>query len=344
MKVCSWCAAKNTGDIMVAEPFRMLPPELARKVKLSGKKTRQHYVFRHYLSAWAVNGSLWVRRRGVPKVFPAATEKVAVERHFYKLQPVTEPDVQLIRLLLLERVPYYVKERCEVLIHNFTMPSLIKEVINPTNPNLKEISDWLDEHIINAEENIQCDMESQLMKGLDDMMNGKTDFYSDDDAAQEFIHAICFQYMRTKKLRAGIEALPFPPPVPGADMKRCSNLYMLISAMVVADTIYRRRKQFRIVLLDNTSKTPFIAGDQPIVNTHATFREGIEPERLEFFYPLSPTRAMAFVDVSTERPPVASEDEVERFNEMMVWHSHEQVFSDSREYLEGLPTDGTPTG
>jgi hypothetical protein len=283
-----------------------------------------------------------VRRRGNPKPFLAATAKVAAERHFYKLQPATADDVALLRLALLERVPDYVKERCELLIRNLTMPFVIKDALDPNDPHFKELSDWLDEFIINAEEQIQCDMESQLVKVLGEMINGKTDFYSNDDAAQEFIHAVCFQYMRTKKLRVATEALPIPPNiVPGADIKRSSNLHMLLSAMVVGDTIYRRRKQLKTLLLDNPTTTPLIAGDQPIVNIHATFREGVMPERLEFFYPLSPTRAMAFVEVATEIPPIMSGEEVQRLNEMMVWHSYEQVFSNSRDYLDSLPLEGS---
>ena len=319
----------------------MLPPEIARIVKLAGKKTRQHYVFQRYLKAWATDGKVWARRRGNTKAFHTTTVNLAVEKHFYKLQPVTEEDLALIRLLLLDTAPDYVKDRCETLIHNMTVPLAIKRAIDPANPELEEISAWLDEHIVNAQENLHCDVEEGLVRVLDDMLDGKTDFYRDSDSAQEFIHAICFQYMRTKKMREGIEAIG-PTPIPDSDMKRCGNLYMLISAMRFADSLYRRRDQFKIVLLDNPTEIPFITGDQPIFNIHATFRAGFMPERLELFYPLSPKRAMALVEVATERPSVLSMAEAEQFNEMIVWNAHGQVFSNSDEYLNGLQMDGPP--
>ena len=115
---------------------------------------------------------------------------------------------------------------------------------------------------------------------------------------------------------------------------------MLISTMRFADSLYRRRDQFKIVLLDNPTEIPFITGDQPIINIHATFRAGVLPERLELFYPLSPQRAMALVEVGTERQSVLSVNEVQQFNEMIVWNSHEQVFSNSGEYLGGLQMEG----
>jgi hypothetical protein len=57
----------------------MLPPEIAKLVKLAGHKKRQHYVFQHYLKPWATGGNLWARRHGTAIAFPAHTTKVAVE-------------------------------------------------------------------------------------------------------------------------------------------------------------------------------------------------------------------------------------------------------------------------
>ena len=61
---------------------------------------------------------------------------------------------------------------------------------------------------------------------------------------------------------------------------------MLISTMRFAHSLYRRRDQFKIVLLANETAIPFITGDQPIINVHATGSE--VPERPELFYHLSP--------------------------------------------------------
>lgn len=317
----------------------MLPPEIAKIVKLRGPKNRQHYVFQRYLKAWETDGKVWVLRHREKKVFHAATRNIAVENHFYKLQPVTEEDLALIRLLLLDSAPDYVKERCETLIHNMTVPMAIKMAVDPENPELIEISAWLEERIINAQEDLHCDVEEGLVPAIDGMLDGKTEFYREKDSAQEFIHAICFQYMRTKKMREGMEAIG-PAPVPGSDMKRCSTLYMLIATMRFADSLYRRRDQFKIVLLDNETAIPFITGDQPIINVHATSSEAL-PERLELFYPLSPRRAMTLLELSRERSTALSINEVQEFNELILWNSYEQVFSNSRQYLDGLRMDGS---
>lgn len=122
-----WKAADYNGG----EP-PMIPPEIAAIVKLAGPKHRQHYVFQHYLKAWETDGKVWARRHREKKVFHPTTRNVAVEKHFYKLQPVAEEDLALIRLLLLDTAPDYVKERCETLIHNMTVPMAIKRAIDAT--------------------------------------------------------------------------------------------------------------------------------------------------------------------------------------------------------------------
>ena len=47
-----------------------------------------------------------------------------------------EEDLALIRLLLLDTAPNYVKERCETLIDNMTIPIAIIMAIDPATQSL----------------------------------------------------------------------------------------------------------------------------------------------------------------------------------------------------------------
>ncbi len=155
--------------------------------------------------------------------------------------------------------------------------------------------------------------------------------------AQEFLHAISFQYMRTKKRREALQALT-KIPIAAADIKRFGNLLTLILTLRFADSLYRDRGRFTIVLLDNRTDTPFITGDQPIINMHATYEPGA-PEKLEFFYPISPQKAMLLLESSDHSQAVTVEN-VLRYNNLIARNSYEQVFSNSREYLEALIVSG----
>jgi hypothetical protein len=144
--------------------------------------------------------------------------------------------------------------------------------------------------------------------------------------------------MRTKKRREAFQALT-KIPIAGADMKRFGNLLTLILTLRFADSLYRDRGQFTIVLLNNRTDTPFITGDQPIINIHATFEPGA-PEKLEFFYPISPQTAMLLLEASSDHSQSVTVENVLRFNNLIARNSHEQVFSNSREYLEALIASG----
>jgi len=105
---------------------------------------------------------------------------------------------------MLQNAPAHVKERCELLIYNFTVPLTVKNLLDLSKPDVAEISAWLDEQIINAEENFHCDIENALMPALDEMLAGKTAFYSDKESSQEFLHAICVQSLVSGKVLCGI--------------------------------------------------------------------------------------------------------------------------------------------
>jgi hypothetical protein len=305
--------------------------------KLCGTKDRQHYVFRHYLLPWAnEEEQIWALRNG--NIFPANVRNVAVERHFYKLQDLTDEDITLIRRVGIDGAPKYVQDRCETLIDTFTGPFKIRKLIDPNDPDAEAMLSWLDERVINHEEELQGDVESILLPALVEMRAGRTDFYADKDQAQEFLHAVSFQYMRTKKRREAFQALTRIP-IAGADTMRFGNLLTLILTLRFADSLYRDREQFKVILLDNRTDTPFITGDQPVINLHATFEPGA-PEKLEFFYPLSPQKAMLLLEVSGDHSESATVEDVLRFNNLITRNSHEQVFSNSREYLEALLANG----
>ena len=167
------------------------------------------------------------------------------------------------------------------------------------------------------------------------MLNGKTEFYHDSSSAEEFLHALCVQYTQTRKVREALSAIDRTL-VPGSDIKRCSSLFALIAAMRIADRFYRERNRYKLVLLDNDTDIPFITGDQPVISLHATLDSGVPPEKLELFYPLSPERAMALLELETERATSPGTTEVQTYNELILRNSHAQVFSDSRRYLEEL--------
>ena len=53
---------------------------------------RQHYVWRHYLDAWATNGTFCCYRQKDKKLFSPQPKDVASESYFYETQQLTIGD------------------------------------------------------------------------------------------------------------------------------------------------------------------------------------------------------------------------------------------------------------
>lgn len=309
---------------MRESPDPRLPPEIAAILKLSGPKARQHYVFRRYLRPWCTGQQIARLRDGEAKMIGVGD--VAVQKYFYQLQQLTDEDVTLVRDTLLATANDFVRSLGESLIECFTLPHTVRHFVE-SNSNLPPgVSRWIEEQIVNGEENYHCAIEHGLIPALDEMLEGNTSFYSDPKACYEFLYAACVQYFRTKKIRAAIGAVKSP--LPGSDMNRVRSLYTMISALRVADSLYQDRAEHKIVILKNDTAIPFVTGDQPIINLHATYGEGV-PKDLEFYYPLSPARAMTLLRVETDIPESADLNRVTILNQLIVKNSHEQVFSNS---------------
>jgi hypothetical protein len=109
-----------------------------------------------------------------------------------------------------------------------------------------------------------------------------------------------------------------------------------LMAMAVGQSLYAERERFKLAVLDNNTGTPFVTADQPIINLqHA--HDGKPPENFELYYPLSPWKAMLLLEATSERDRFPLTDvSVNAYNVMMVKSSHEQIFSNSEEYLNGI--------
>jgi hypothetical protein len=119
-------------------------------------------------------------------------------------------------------------------------------------------------------------------------------------------------------------------------MERVWDVLSHIMAIEAGGSFFADRRNFRIVVLDNATQVPFITSDQPIINMLTDGKSFDVPEKVELYYPLSPTQAMLFLEHST---PIGkfnhqvSIDDSHRYNKMVLDHSGLRVFSNSEEYL-----------
>ncbi len=183
------------------------------------------------------------------------------------------------------------------------------------------------------EEHYHTGIENDNVDIINSMKRQDASFYVDNKRCGGFLYFLCNQYFRTVKMRRAITAVPRP--LPGHDPHRTANLECHMYATSVGASLMQEARAYRIVFLPNATTTPFITGDQPIINLldpHAT-------DDLEFYYPLAPALAMVLSKDQkkwpTQRHNVSSL-EVERYNHLIYEISEDQLYANDEAYLRAL--------
>jgi Protein of unknown function (DUF4238) len=258
---------------------------------------------------------------------------VACERFFYRFQDLTPEELRLIEKLFSDHPSEALKAAQRDFMSLYSLPTKLRRLL--ASDAKSTLVSALDRVIAEGEEDYHQKIEDNLLGFLERMLAGSTDFYSDNEQSAKFLYALCVQYTRTKKVREAVVDLTGSD-FRGCDVRRMMSVLAPLMAMAVAQSLFIDRDKFKPVLLDNDTDTPFITADQPIVNLQHT-QTGKPPERFEFYYPLSPKKAMLLLESSSKRGDFPlSAVSVNNYNVMMVKNSYEQIFSNSEEYLSSI--------
>lgn len=299
---------------------------------MKGKvKKKSHYVFQGYLKPWADHDLIYCLREG--RVFRPNLTGVACERFFYRLHDLTPKEHQLIEGFFSKHPSEPLKAMQKRFMEVYSFPMRIRQQVGEgVSPKFLSV---LDKVIAEGQEDYHQRIEDSLVVFLQQMLAGDTTFYSDSKQAAAFLYALAVQFTRTKRtVEASVDLI-------GADFNGCNVRRVMgalspLMAMAIGQGLYVDREKFKLVLIDNDSDTPFITTDQPIVNLQAGYTNK-PPDKLELYYPLSPTKAMLLLEMSSKRGdyPLTAVS-VNNYNMMMAMNSYEQIFSNSEEYLNGI--------
>lgn len=296
----------------------------------------QHYVWQHYLSAWAAEGSFCCYRQKDKHLFPTQPKSVASETYFYQATKLTDGDLKWLddfigrandeRLRELNRdyvklnqLSFRLREKLSALeLHPDARAQIEKELL------------WaeknLGEKYHNGIENKNLDL-LEFIRSKDDA------FYMDTARCGDFLYFISHQYFRTAKMRRSMSQIAEYEQ--GHDSRRTAGILNHILATNVSMELFRKRRQYRIRFIDNDTAVPYITGDQPIINMQSI--NGTDD--IELYYPLSPRLALILTKDIVKFPNrerMASKFEVERYNYAIYNKSEDQIYSNDQNYLKSL--------
>jgi hypothetical protein len=301
---------------------------------------RQHYVWRHYLRPWAQDEKIWCWRLG--KVFNSNLMGVGQKRDFYKLEELTDSDIELIKKVAIEKTKnQLLREANEGWITTFQQVFRIKKFFESFGLRNPEADKMFKELVIEMEEKLHGQIEGDAIPYLEKILSDDLTLFSNEEEYSGFCHFLATQYLRTSKIQENVsdncEGM-----APGFT-KRAMGVLRHIYSTNIAWSTFADRQVFKPCLLVNKSKVRFIAGDQPVINTHAADVGYLEAvSEVEFYYPFSPDRAVIIskkemygggsVEVSSEQ--------VDAFNALIAKSAHEQIYaeqeSDLSPYVEML--------
>lgn len=294
------------------------------------KKRRHHYVWRNYLRAWSDSEQIWCLRD--QKIFHSNLMNIGQERDFYRLKDLTYQEIEFIKLLIDSNQLEMIKKLNHGWIELFTGVFKIRGTVNNFGISNAEFEKEIEKQIINLGEDFHSEIEAGSIKFLDGMLINNTNFINDEEHVVDFIHYLCVQYFRTKNIKenaaSAVEELDL------LDVDKTWNILSNIFSTTLGWSIYSERTLWSAVILENHTNTSFLTGDQPIINTYAAFSNEVAAHNhLEFYYPLSPKKALLLTKRSEYQGMQCkelSETEVINFNNAIVDLAYEQIYAASK--------------
>jgi hypothetical protein len=297
------------------------------------KKRRHHDVWRKYLRAWSKDELIWCHREG--RIFKSNLINIGQIRDFYKLKELSASDIEFIYKLAIERTPPPLRKLNIKWIEIFNLVFKIQHDLEQKGINDAQINKLYDEAIHNIEEDLHEKIESDAIGYIESILNEDIDFYKTDQGYADFTHFLCIQYMRTNKIKSSVLAKVHP--TKSIDMEKIWNVLSHILATNMGWNLYAERHLYHMFLLKNRTQKELITGDQPVINTYAKGSQ--PPKKLEFFYPVSPKLAILITGKPNHNVAdeiILKEEDVKKYNLMMIEQSHNQIYAASREVLEEL--------
>jgi hypothetical protein len=243
------------------------------------KKRKHHYVWEHYLGAWATKGQVWCRRDG--RVFKSSTENVGQQRDFYRLKEMSDQDVEVV-FKIIDRMADFAQETARGWVRRFRVLHQLLAAWRASGAQHPSFEAEIDVAINDMEEDLHDGIEGKALPILTALRQGDAALLADDDVFIDFARYVAAQYFRTAVRRTALlEALAG---FGGSfNVDATWGVLRTIFADNLGGFIFVNRRRMHLTFLEG-SASDFVTGDQPIVN--ADGRAGAhDVEHFRLYYP-----------------------------------------------------------
>lgn len=326
-------------------------------------KKKHHFVFQAYLRSWKnINNEICVLRKK-KKLFFTGTEAIAFKNSFYAINGINTDEKKLIDCYIAKMTPE-VQEQLQVFIDAYLLPienqkllDKMKEIAKKKFASeetirmefLKEI-EQLEQHISlqknNTMEDLYSEIEGELVEYLNRIKTDGIKFYYDLDENKKFmfLYDVCVQYFRTVQLKElwirnfgnSIKTCDFSKmeiDIEKVDLSKIVVFFFWEIQTLVAYSLMK--KNAMITLLNNNTVIPFITSDQPIINLKYDYTNDLcKATELEFYYPISPMKALLINGEYSEQQIEVKENKVMEYNNAIAKASNQFLIGDNEAILQ----------
>lgn len=309
-------------------------------------KRAHHYVWQHYLRAWANdNQQIYCYDKNQDKSYVTNTKNTAQQKDFYQLNDLTIEDLFYIKSLACINTPNQPEMKESLSSWNqiyemlFAIQKLLKLSKNSKNGESQILELLKDKLQFETIENFHCIFEDIGIKYLDLIREKDLSFFDNPNSKNEFLLFLSMQYVRTEKMQSNIRQIMSKDGKNDIALQKAfGTLVTPISATIdnhwnliscnYAVSYSREISNHSVILLVNNSGTDFITSDQPVINTDSLSNP---ITKLDLYYPVSPKLAILVFDNSANKlnNPVQelSNKEVTQYNHLMASISSKFIYS-----------------
>lgn len=269
-------------------------------------RRNNHFVWQHYLKRWSENGRDVFYISPLGKVSNDSVKGLAMKKDFYRCQSLSPNQLEIIRLTSLNADPDIQKHHTMILDSYMQIQRREKKLqtLGIKNTEAEKIleamnSNFLEDlHTLN--ENLAKPILTRLAEGdVTPLQNGQN--------LCNFLMFLGHQITRTRAFKETCLAA-IPSAVSWGESYRkelegCWWFYSYMKGVNMGWGMFKQRAEMNFCLLMAPAGTNFITSDQPVINVHEALRddEMKPPEKVDFYYPLSPK--IAFMANESERFP-----------------------------------------
>ena len=295
-------------------------------------KRKHHYVWKYYLNGWCNTEGKVCYRTKKGKVICDSATGLARENDFYKISTLNTEDIKFI-LKVIEDSDVSVRKLHMAFLEKMILKS--KEIELADKSNKTELSDKIK---LNTLENIHSNVEGDAVRIIQELRKENYFYIFEYESRSKLLSYVGHQFTRNKYSRERfIEAFGS-----SAEQKALSEKNWWIISIVLGVNIgYSLARSFhlkRTVMLINKTGIDFVTSDNPVINVmdNNSAVTGKPPERVDFYFPVSPNLAYMINDSDSygEGLVDATEEMAIFLNTKMLQKSHQTIFGNSREIIK----------